>query len=495
MFDLLAWVALVVYVAVSASLFVYGSNWYFFTAHWILSRRRTSPVRKGPDGFPRVTVQIPVYNERYVVRRIMHAIASFEWPRDRLEIQVLDDSDDDTTGVIERTVRDLRGHGTVIHHIRRPSREGYKAGALAFGLSQASGDFIAIFDCDFAPPPDFLVRTIPEFEDPAIGFVQTRWGHLNRDYSQLTRALAVGVDGHFVVEQETRFRNGFLMNFNGTAGIWRRVCIEDAGGWTGDTLAEDLDLSYRAQLRGWRCAYRKDVVSPAELPAQLTALKRQQFRWARGSIQVLRKHARAVVSSRLTLGQKVQALLHLSLYLVHPLMLVSFLLLPPLLIFGNLHPLIPAIFATAAFGPASMYVVSQIESERERWLSRSLSLLLLTPLGIGQCLNNSRAVVGGLLGHRSPFLRTPKFGIEGKHGTWRGTKYAIRTSGETLAESGLAVYGLSATLVAAAIGNFWALTWLTLFTVSFTLVAALSVWHSVGGVGDRMETTTDAGPT
>jgi cellulose synthase/poly-beta-1,6-N-acetylglucosamine synthase-like glycosyltransferase len=480
------------YVAASAGLFLYGANWYYFVWKWRRNRARPPPEARVLTSSPMVTVQIPVYDERYVAQRLLETIARFDWPKDRLEIQVLDDSDDDTSEIIAKTASGLRARGIDVHHLRRGTRAGFKAGALSYGLERAKGDFIAVFDCDFLPPPDFLTRSMPEFEDPKVGLVQARWGHLNRDYSRLTRAQALGIDGHFAVEQEVRYRAGFLLNFNGTAGVFRRTCIEDAGGWTGDTLAEDLDLSYRAQLRGWRFVYRKDIACPAELPAQIQAFKRQQFRWAKGSIQVWKKLSGSVRRSGLTRAQKLQAQLHLSLYMVHPLMLLSFLLLPPVLLLGRVNPLIPAIFATASLGPASIYVVAQRDLASKKWRSRLLHLPYLTLLGVGQCLNNTIAVVEALIGRETPFLRTPKFGIEGSAGDWRGSRYALHLNGVTIGEWLLVAYGLVSAFLLLQTANWWFLFWVALYTTSFGLVAGLSLLHSRATVRPRRRGVEDA---
>ncbi|MGQ0796910.1 MAG: cellulose synthase family protein [Methanobacteriota archaeon] len=459
----------------SLALFAYAANWYHLTYRWLRLRRARPASTTAPSSIPLVTVQIPVYNERYVVRRLLSAVAAFDWPRERFEIQVLDDSDDDTTGIVREVVERLRPGGLRVLHLRRVGRDGFKAGALAAGLREASGEFVAIFDCDFVPPPEFLRRVMPSFEDARVGFVQARWSHLNRDFSLLTAAQALGIDGHFAVEQEARSRSGLFMNFNGTAGVWRKACIQDAGGWHGDTIAEDLDLSYRAQLRGWRGVYAKDVECPAELPVQLHAFKRQQFRWARGSFQVFLKLRRAIARSPLRPWQRLQAYLHLSLYAVHPLMLASFLLLAPLVLSGALHPLVPAGFATASLGPASMYVASQLEFSPNEWRRGLLLLPFLTALGMGQSLNNSRAVLGAILRRPSAFLRTPKFGIEGRAGSWRRSRYALGGNRQTLAELALAGYGIGATGLAIASGNPWSALWLGLFTAGFVLVGALSL--------------------
>ncbi len=466
-------------MSVSLGLFVYGCNAYYLTARWWQLRRREFPPARARPVHARVTVQLPVYDERYVARRLLDAVAAFDWPHDLLEIQVLDDSDDDTTELLAKGVAFHRSQGIPVAHIRRGDRHGFKAGALSNGLTLASGEFVAVFDCDFCPPPDFLTRVMGEFEDPRVGMVQTRWGHLNEEFSTLTKAEAIGVDGHFAIEQDARHRLGYFMNFNGTAGVWRRACIDASGGWGDDTLAEDLDLSYRAQLDGWKFVYRKDVECPAELPAQINALKRQQFRWAKGSIQVLKKLRPRIRRSPLTIGQRLEAYLHLSLYAVHPLMLISFLLLPLILVVGGLPPVVPAIFATASLGPASMYAASQWDLHREDWKRRLLSLPILTVLGAGLSLTNSRAVVEAILGRPSPFLRTPKFGLEGRSGSWRGTRYVLRDTGEAVAEIALGLYGLVGGWLAFASGNWWALPWITLFAAGFLTVAALSLSHAL----------------
>src|SRR5574341_398096 len=280
---------IVIYFFAATSLSIYGFNYLLMS--WFYWRKRgEAPPRPALDDPPRVTVQLPIYNELYVVERVIDSAVALDWPRDRLQVQVLDDSDDETTQIAQARVDYFRRRGMDITLIRRTNREGFKAGALAAGLEGANGEFIAIFDADFVSPPDFLKQIIPHFAGRHdLGLVQTRWGHLNANYSTLTRVQALALDGHFVVEQSARQRNSLFMNFNGSAGVWRRACIEDAGGWQADTLSEDLDLSYRAQMRGWRIGYAPDVVVPGELPSQVEAFKKQQFRWAKGSFQVVRK--------------------------------------------------------------------------------------------------------------------------------------------------------------------------------------------------------------
>ena len=297
-------VAEVLYGVCVLLLSLYGAN--SLVLIWLFLRHRDDSGAEplAPETWPHVTVQLPIYNELHIVERLLTAAARLDYPGDRLEIQVLDDSTDETRRVASQTVARLRAQGTDIVHIVRPNRAGYKAGALAAGLDQAKGELIAMFDADFDPPAVFLRNVVPHFADSAVGCVQTRWGHLNRDYSPFTRAQALGVDGHFVVEQTARSRSGMFVNFNGSAGVWRRRCIDDAGGWQGDTLTEDLDLSYRAQLRGWRIAYLPDVIVPAELPAQISGFKRQQARWAQGSIQTALKLVGPLLRSKPALDRQ-----------------------------------------------------------------------------------------------------------------------------------------------------------------------------------------------
>src|SRR6195256_502587 len=306
----------------SILLFTFGANLLYLTYQATVMKPRT-PISSVDEGEPLVCVQVPVYNERYVAERVLDAVCALDWPADRLQVQVLDDSDDDTTSIIARRAARWRNAGIEVSHIRRETRSGFKAGALAFGLGLTDAPFIAIFDADFVPPPDFLRRTVGAFEDPTVGFVQARWGHLDEGYSWFTRLQALAIDFHFLIEQAVRAASGYFTNFTGTAGVWRHAAIVDSGGWNADTLTEDLDLSYRAQLRGWRAAYVEDLVVPEELPVSIDAYRRQQSRWATGSFQsafnlmmpVLRSPARAAV--------KFQATVHLLAYGVGPVMLVQ----------------------------------------------------------------------------------------------------------------------------------------------------------------------------
>ena len=425
------------------------------------------------DDLPIVTVQLPIYNERHVVNRLIEAVTRLDWPRDRLHIQVLDDSTDDTTRIIAHAAARAREQGAWIEHVRRPSRRGYKAGALAYGMARTPGRFLAIFDADFLPPPDFLRQTMPSFADPAVGCVQTRWGHVNPDFSALTRSQALGIDGHFFVEQEARHRLGAFLNFNGTAGVWRRDCIEDAGGWQADTLTEDLDLSYRAQLRGWRIHFLSHVESPAELPVQVDAFKRQQFRWAKGSIQTARKLMRELWRSPHPWWRKVLGSLHLTGYLVHPLMLMNLLLLLPLTHSRSPLLLITPFFSLAAVGPPLMYWLAMAARGRSPLRTRAARLGGLVALGTGLAVNNTRAVLEAFLGTESAFKRTPKFAVARASDEWRTSNYALPRDPTVWMELLLAIYASGLLVYVMTVGLWTLWLWVLMYAAGFSYLAYL----------------------
>jgi cellulose synthase/poly-beta-1,6-N-acetylglucosamine synthase-like glycosyltransferase len=426
--DLALTIGLGLYVLCSALLLVYGLNAYVMLGLFWRSRRRCRrEARRVYDWFaaavpdselPVVTTQLPIFNERNVIERLLKAVCAFDYPREKHEIQVLDDSTDSTTETVAGLVVKLRAAGHDVRHIRRADRSGFKAGALAEGLRRARGEFVAVFDADFVPPPDFLRQTVPFLlADERCGFVQTRWGHRNRGFSLLTLLQSIGIDGHFVVEQTARAGNGLFCNFNGTAGVWRAAAIADAGGWRADTLTEDLDLSYRCMLRGWRPCFLLDVVTPAEVPTDINALKSQQRRWAKGSIQTAVQLLPTVLR-RPDFGwfQKTQAVLHLTHYMIHPLILLMTILVLPLIALLQIRfttpfavPLV-VIMLLALLGPSSLYLASQILTGRG-WRSSLLALPALVALGIGLAVNNSRAVLEALLDRAGgEFVRTPKLG-------------------------------------------------------------------------------------
>lgn len=402
----------VVYGAVLYGLFAYGVNGYVLL--WA-RRRWREPVAAPPAEWPSVTVQIPVYNERDVVARALRAAGRLRYPGP-LEIQLLDDSDDDTTAIAAAVVAELARAGVAVAHVRRPRRVGFKAGALADGLATARGELVAIFDADFVPEEDFLLRTVPHFGAADVACVQARWGHLDRGQTALSRGQALGIDVHFAVEQRGRAAVAWPVAFNGSAGVWRRTALEDAGGWSADTLTEDLDLSYRAWLRGWRVAYVDGAVCPGEIPDRMAAFKAQQRRWARGSTQCARKLLGAIWRSRKPLSAKLQATLHLTHYAVHPLMLLSAVLSVPLGLFtptGSLWAVLPPL-AMATGGPIAMSVaVGRGEGVPWRRLWRDVGAVLL--LGTGLVVSNTVAVVAGAVRGPAAFARTPKGGVRSSY--------------------------------------------------------------------------------
>ena len=404
-----------------AVLLVYALNLYWLSVR-LVSGERLLPGRPPLDTpdrartWPRVTVQLPVYNEATVVDRLIEACARLDYPKTLLEIQVLDDSTDVTSDMIAAHVERLRREGLEIVHVRRRNRDGYKAGALANGLRFAGGDFIAIFDADFVPAPDFLRRTIPRFDDSEIGLVQARWGHLNEHQSRLTRIQAFGLDTHFAVEQRVRAAAGCFINFNGTAGVWRRTCIEEAGGWSADTLTEDLDLSYRAQLAGWRLEYMHDLEVPAELPAVTGAFRSQQFRWAKGSVQTAIRLLPAVWKSAVSMRAKVEGTVHLSAHVVFPFVLLAGLVHGPLVLMKDANNApgegFFALLGLGVFGVAGFFL-AQLFAQRSlypEWRGRLRLFPWFMAGTMGLSISNTRAVWQAVTGRRSSFVRTPKSG-------------------------------------------------------------------------------------
>lgn len=393
-----------------------------FSLHqlWLLAlcarhRRHDPRPLKALDPLPAVTVQLPLFNERYVVERLLEAVARLDYPRELLEIQVLDDSTDETTPLIAQRVQQLQAQGCQIVHLHRTHRGGFKAGALAEGLASARGELLAIFDADFVPPPDFLRQTLDYFTDPRVGMVQARWGHLNRSDSLLTRAQALMLDGHFLVEQVARSRGDCFFNFNGSAGVWRRQAIIEAGGWQPDTLSEDLDLSYRAQLRGWRFVYLRDVVVPAELPREIGSLKTQHHRWTKGSIQVAAKLLPAVLRSRQSLPVKLAACFHFGAWLHYPLgLLVMFLLLPRLATAASPIALRPGVSLGGVVGglllaSTALFCVTVQRQSGAPWRRFLLDVPALMAMTAGLAVNNTRAIWEAVRGAPSGFDRTPKY--------------------------------------------------------------------------------------
>lgn len=429
-----------------------------------------------PAEWPMVCIQLPVFNEKYVIKRLLKSVISLEYPKEKLHIQILDDSTDATSALIARFTEVLRDQGYFIDHIRRNKRRGFKAGALAYGLERTAADYIAIFDADFFPQPDFLKKTIPHLLMEGIGMVQARWGHANRNFSLLTRIQAILLDAHFEIEHLARNRTGRFFNFNGTAGVWRKKAILDAGGWQHDTLTEDLDLSYRAQLAGWKFLYLPDVIAPAELPAEINAYKNQQHRWAKGSVQTALKLFPHIVHSRLPFYIRLEALIHLSSNIAYLLMIIPALLLIPLLKFQlslQWNWLVLGYFLTFLISTilAVIYYATAIKDTTGKLWPEIIFLPLLVGIGIGLSLNNSRAAVEALMGFKSDFKRTPKYRIEGHRGEWRSKIYKPERDYQHLLEFLIAGYFLYGSFYYYREGFYWYLPFFLLFQFGFLYLA------------------------
>lgn len=495
MTDKIQYVWLIIYLFALVSLFTYGMNCYLLMIFYRLNRRKAVTKHEAvkeefyqtvsPEDWPRVTVQLPIYNECYVIERLIGSICRLDYPKELLEIQVLDDSTDETVDIALAIVADMRRQGFDIAYCHRRNRNGYKAGALKEGLKIAKGELVAIFDADFVPYPNFLTESVPYFMDAQVGMIQTRWGHINSDYSLLTRAQSIGIDGHFGVEQASRAWSGFFLNFNGTAGVWRKETIMDAGGWHADTLTEDLDLSYRAQLKGWKLCFAPNVVCPAEVPVTINAFKSQQHRWAKGSIQTAKKNLGKLFRADIPLLVKIQAFLHLTHYMVHPMMLLVVLTSIPMLysqwFFDNLaFPImIFTLLCLATLGPSTMYMFSQRILYPE-WKQRIKYLPFLMCLGTGIAVNNTKAVLEALLNIESGFIRTPKYGIKKQGDRWRDMKYSIPLSPVSVIEFLLGVYSLAGLSMFLLFSKYLVSPFLLIYTSGFFYVFFLSVKHGYG---------------
>ncbi len=496
----LAEAVLTAYFAVLLLLSIYGSHRYRLVfavlRHGDRARRAAEAMRA--EGAPRlaaeppeVLVQLPVFNERYVVERLVRAVAALDYPKDRLQIQLLDDSTDDTGDIAERAVAAARAEGVRIERIARADRQGFKAGALAAGLQVSSAPFVAIFDADFVPRPDFLKATLPYLlADDRTALVQARWEHLNRGYSGLTEVQAILLDGHFIAEHGGRHALGAFFNFNGTAGVWRKQAIGDAGGWAGDTLTEDLDLSYRAQLRGWKFVFVPEIGAPSELPVSMNAFKAQQRRWAKGSLQTAKKLLPQIVASRLPLRVRAEAIFHLTGNLAYPLMaLLSLLMVPALL--ARVHTgleemalLDLPIFAAATISVVVFYAVAQQQihrmgAERGRLGPRLRSIPGALAVGIGLSISNAAAVLDGVLGRQTPFVRTPKYGVARRTDGWRAKAYLPREFMTPAIELTLGLGMAAATAYAVIAGVVASAPFLLLFAAGYLYVGGRSLLETL----------------
>lgn len=464
-----------VYVFCAVMLAVFGLGQLALLLAYFRYRNHSTPTPH-IDDWPAVTVQLPVYNERYVIGRLLEAVAALDYPRDKLFVQVLDDSTDDTSAVISEYVTVLNRGGLHIAHLQRPERTGHKAGALEYGLKLSDTPFVALFDADFIPPPDFLRRTVPHLvTQPHLAVAQSRWGHLNTFANWLTRSQAISIDAHFVIEQTARCRAGWLFTFNGTGGVWRREAIDDAGGWSAETLTEDLDLSYRAQLRGWRFLMLPDLVVPGEVPPQMAAYKRQQARWAKGSTQTFLRIMPRLwhPAARLTLLQRFMGTVHLGQYIPNLLMLLLLILTPPLMLAGVLAKLPLAPLGLVGLIPPFAYAVGQVALYPD-WLKRLLIFPALLAISTGVSITNTRAVIGALTGAKTEFLRTPKFGNHQWADAWVTLRYALRHDGIVWAELAMAVYALVGALLAAQV-SLALVPYLALYAAAFGIMAFLGL--------------------
>ncbi|KAA3597019.1 MAG: glycosyltransferase [Candidatus Scalindua sp. AMX11] len=490
---------LIVYCPAALWLFLYGMNSYYMIYLFLKKFRKEGSqneefierfwITHTVDKLPKVTTQLPIYNERHVIGRLIEAAVNIDYPKDLHEIQLLDDSTDETRGIAANLVNKYREMGFNIRHIVRGNRSGFKAGALNVGLNEAEGEFLAIFDADFVPDKYFLLETIPFFyQKERVALVQTRWGHINRNYSLLTIAQSLGMDGHFIIEQGARTWNGLYMNFNGTAGIWRKEAIVDAGGWHFDTLTEDLDLSYRAQLKGWNTKFLFDVVTPSELPVDINAYKSQQHRWAKGSIQTAKKVLPEVFRTDDTLIKKIEAFIHLNQYMVHPMMVILALFSLPLIMV--LKPSITSTSVTmlsilclifmGAFAPSFLYIVSQKMGYKD-WCKRCLFIPALMFIGCGVAVNNTKAVVEAFLNKKSDFVRTPKYGVvkRGKRTREKGYKLPMKLF--FISEIVLSLYCFMGFMQYTNNKRLILGPFLLMYAMGFLYVGALSLLHNFKG--------------
>jgi cellulose synthase/poly-beta-1,6-N-acetylglucosamine synthase-like glycosyltransferase len=476
------------YFIVLFILALYGLHRYVLLWDYFVYRKNVPGPQPEVTEWPRVTVQLPIFNERYVIERLVEAVSQFDYPRELLDIQVLDDSTDETRDVARACVERHAATGLPIEYIHRTNREGYKAGALENGLKNSRGEFVAIFDADFLPPADFLRRTIPYFKNPdggaKIGMVQARWTYLNSDYSLLTRVETILLDGHFVIEHGGRSRRGTFFNFNGTAGVWRRKAIDEAGGWEHDTLTEDTDLSYRAQLKGWKFLYLPEIECASELPVDMNGFKAQQARWAKGLMQTAKKILPKVFASDVPFFVKSEAFFHLTANISYPLMvLLSTMLLPAMIVrfyqgwFQMLVIDLP-LFLASTCSISSFYLAAQKELRPKTWTSTFLYMPFVMATGIGISVRNAQAVIEAILGKKSEFARTPKFKIEGKSGTFAAKKYKNKAGWMPYFEVGLGLYFALAIVYAISNENYATVPFLLLFVWGYLYTGFMSLSQS-----------------
>jgi cellulose synthase/poly-beta-1,6-N-acetylglucosamine synthase-like glycosyltransferase len=472
---------MVPYFLILVILASYGLHRYWLVYNFFKYQKNVPGPPPPIAEWPKVTIQLPIYNERYVIERLVEAVTRFDYPREKMQIQVLDDSTDETVKVARNCVERYQALGFDISYHHRDNREGYKAGALGAGLPGATGEFIAIFDADFQPHSDFLRRTLPYFVDPQVGMVQTRWTYMNRHYSALTEVETILLDGHFVIEHGSRARRGTFFNFNGTAGVWRRTAIEAAGGWQHDTLTEDTDLSYRAQMRGWKFLYQPEVECPSELPVEMNAFKAQQARWAKGLIQTAKKILPRLVRSKQPLHVKAEAFFHLTANISYPLMiLLSTMLLPAMIVRfyqGWLQMLVIdlPLFLASTCSISSFYLTAQRNLRPKNWTRTFLYLPFVMAVGIGLAVRNSVAVIEALVGIKSEFARTPKYHIEERGDSWLTKTYRNKSGWLPWIEIALGFYFAATVLYAIQNENYATVPFLLLFVGGYLYTGIMSV--------------------
>jgi cellulose synthase/poly-beta-1,6-N-acetylglucosamine synthase-like glycosyltransferase len=476
---------LALYIISLSILFIFASHGFLMSYYYFKTfKKRTQDIPEDKlvlNEYPVVTIQLPLYNERYVITRLIDCTITLDYPKDKLEIQILDDSTDDTVEIVEQHIKKYIEHGYDIKHIHRTNRDGFKAGALKEGLITCRGEFVAIFDADFIPRKKFLRRTLPYFStDNKIALVQTRWEHINRDYSILTKAQALALDGHFVIEQAVRNRAGFFIQFNGTGGIWRKSAILDAGNWQADTLTEDLDLSYRAQMKGWKIKYLVNFTSPAELPAEINSLKNQQFRWTKGAIETSKKLLPRVLKSKMSFKMKLQSIVHLCSNIAYPFILIAAILNFPLALIkegGEYDPVFKfmSIFIFAFMSSFMFYLYSQ-KDVYEDWQKRMVLFPVFMTGSMGFSVNNTKAVIEGLINKKSEFVRTPKFKITDDKHTWTDKKYLTKKIPfTTYIEAILSLYCFVGVAVSTYYVQIASLPFQLMFALGFGLIAFLSI--------------------
>ncbi|MGH9687112.1 MAG: cellulose synthase family protein [Candidatus Acidiferrales bacterium] len=472
------------YFFVMVVLSVYGIHRYTLVYNYFKNRKNVPPPPPEVTDWPKVTVQLPIYNERYVIERLIEAAALFDYPHDLLDIQVLDDSTDQTQQVARDCVERHRALGVPISYIHRTNREGFKAGALHEGLKVATGQLVAIFDADFIPPADFLRRTVPYFVDRQLAMVQTRWSYINRNYSVLTEVEAILLDGHFAIEHSSRYRSGLFFNFNGTAGIWRRAAIDDAGGWQHDTLTEDTDLSYRAQLRGWRFLYLPEIDCPSELPVEMNAFKSQQARWAKGLMQTAKKVLPRVMRSDEPSARKAEAVFHLTANISYPLMVfLSIILLPAMIVrfyqgWFQVMVIDFPLFVASTCSISSFYLAAERALYPKTWKRTFWYLPVVMAVGIGLSVKNALAVIEAICGVKSEFVRTPKYRVEAgaqQVNSWMRKSYRKRPGLMPFLEVALGLYFAAAVLYAIQNENYATVPFFILFVWGYLYTGIMSL--------------------